>query len=105
VTTIIDHPQLVGRDLDDERRIRLRSATDLIVAAARERLNTLLATAAALDLDDTPGWDRLRATAHATTSVLCGAGVLPEHLRVRHHDPAVVVARTVANAWRQVAIA
>jgi hypothetical protein len=110
-TSIIDRPRIVerefdvDRDLDAELVLRRRLATDRMVAAACDRLSSLLATAAALDLDDAPGWARLRATAHATTSVLCGAGVLPESLRVRHHDTDVVVARTIANAWRRVGIA
>jgi hypothetical protein len=72
------------------------------VNAARERLSSLLAQAAALDLDDAPGWARLRAAAHATTSLLCAAALLPPHLHVRHGDPPVVVARTIAAAWRSV---
>jgi hypothetical protein len=73
-----------------------------MIRAARERLGPLLAQAAALDLDDGPGWARLRATAHATTSLLCAADLLPPHLHVRHGDPPVVVARTIAAAWRRV---
>jgi hypothetical protein len=73
-----------------------------MITAARQRLGPLLAQAAALDLDDAPGWARLRATAHATTSLLCAADLLPPHLHVRHGDPPVVVARTIAAAWRRV---
>ena len=57
---------------------------DGTVRAARERLTQLLAEAAALDLDDLPGWARMRAEAHATTSLLCAASLLPRHLHVRH---------------------
>jgi hypothetical protein len=70
--------------------------------AALDRLDPLLAEAAALELDDAPGWARLRAVAHATTAVLTAAELLPHHLRVRHGDPPVVIARTLANAWRWV---
>jgi hypothetical protein len=73
-----------------------------MIDAARQRLSPLLAQAAALDLDDAPGWAQLRATAHATTSLLCAADLLPPHLHVRHGDPPVVVARTIAAAWRRV---
>jgi hypothetical protein len=73
-----------------------------MTGAARERLEPLLATAAALDLDDGPGWAHLRATAHATTTLLCAAELLPPHLHVRHTDPPVVVARKIATAWRRV---
>jgi hypothetical protein len=76
-----------------------------MIRAARERLGPLLAKAAALDLDDGPGWAHLRATAHATTSLLCAAELLPPHLHVRHGDPPVVIARTIAAAWRRVSIA
>jgi hypothetical protein len=72
-----------------------------MIGAARERLDPLLATAAALDLDDGPGWAHLRATAHATTTLLCAAELLPPHLHVRHADPPVVVARKIAAAWRR----
>jgi hypothetical protein len=73
-----------------------------MIGAARERLGPLLAEAVALDLDDAPGWAHLRARAHATTSLLCAAELLPRHLHVRHGDPPVVIARTVATAWRHV---
>jgi hypothetical protein len=73
-----------------------------MIGAARERLEPLLATAAALDLDDAPGWAHLRATAHATTTLLCAASLLPPQLHVRHADPPVVVARKIATAWRHV---
>jgi hypothetical protein len=73
-----------------------------MIDAARQRLGPLLARAAALDLDDAPGWAHLRATAHATTSLLCAADLLPRHLHVRHGDPPVVVARAIAAAWRRV---
>jgi hypothetical protein len=76
-----------------------------MIRAARERLGPLLAKAAALELDDGPGWAHLRATAHATTSLLCAAELLPPHLHVRHGDPPVVIARTIAAAWRRVSAA
>jgi hypothetical protein len=76
-----------------------------MIRAARERLSPLLARAAALELDDEPGWAHLRSTAHATTSLLCAAELLPPHLHVRHGDPPVVVARTIAAAWRRVSAA
>jgi hypothetical protein len=69
--------------------------------AARERLEPLLAKAAGLDLDDAPGWAHLRATAHATTTLLCAASLLAPQLHVRHEDQPVVVARKIAAAWRQ----
>jgi hypothetical protein len=75
--------------------------TEWMIRAARQRLSPLLARAAELDLDDGPGWAHLRATAHATTSLLCAAELLPPQLRVRHGDPPVVVARTIAAAWRR----
>jgi hypothetical protein len=76
------------------------TAIDGVARVARDRLSPLLATAAELDLDDEPAWARLRTVAHATTAVLAAADVLPPHLRVRHGDPPVVVARTLATAWR-----
>jgi hypothetical protein len=74
----------------------------LRVREAHHRLGPLLAQAAALDLDDAPGWARLRATAHATTSLLCGVSSLPWDLHVRHGDPPLVIARKIAAAWRRV---
>jgi hypothetical protein len=71
------------------------------IQAARERLSALLARAAVLDLADAPGWEQLRAAAHATTSLLCAAEALPPHLYVGRGDPPVVVARTIAAAWRR----
>jgi hypothetical protein len=71
---------------------------------AEEHLASLLAQAARTDLDDDPAWAHLRATAHATVAGLIAQELLPEHLRVRHHDDAVVVARTLAAAWRRIAL-
>ncbi|WP_052668669.1 hypothetical protein [Nitriliruptor alkaliphilus] len=68
------------------------------VRTAREQLSTLLEQAALLDFDDAPGWAHLRATSHATTTVLRNASLLPPHLHVRHDDPPVIVARTIAAA-------
>jgi hypothetical protein len=73
---------------------------DEVARVARDRLSPLLARAAELDLDDGQAWAQLRTVAHATTAVLTAAEVLPPHLRVRHGDPPVVVARTLATAWR-----
>jgi hypothetical protein len=70
------------------------------VDAARDHLSSLLVDAAALELTDGPAWDRLRADARARIDTLVAAGVLPRHLRVEPRAPAVVVARSVATAWR-----
>jgi hypothetical protein len=93
--------------LERQRTIAVEEApapsprNEWMIGAARERLDPLLATAAGLDPDDAPGWAHLRATAHATTTLLCAAELLPPHLHVRHTDPPVVVARKVAAAWRR----
>jgi hypothetical protein len=70
------------------------------VDAARDHLSSLLVDAGALDPSDGPAWDRLRADARSRIDTLVAAGVLPPHLRVEPRSPAVVVARTVATAWR-----
>ncbi|MFA9430572.1 hypothetical protein [Egicoccus sp. AB-alg2] len=75
------------------------------VEAARASLARVLAAAASADFDDAAGWARLRAQAHAATAVLWAAGVLPPHLRIRHGDPPVVVARGLARAWRHASLA
>jgi hypothetical protein len=72
------------------------AATD----AARSRLSALLAEAGALDLEDVSGWARLRDAAARTTGVLVAAGALPPGSRVGADDAPVVVARTIAAAWR-----
>lgn len=77
------------------------AATD----AARSRLSPLLAEAGSLDLDDAPGWARLREAAVRTTGVLVDAAVLPPGIRVGGDDAPVVVARTIAAAWRWVGAA
>jgi hypothetical protein len=74
--------------------------SDHEVELARDQLSALLVDAAALDLTDGPAWDRLRADARVRIDTLVAAGVLPSQLRVEHRTPAVVVARTVATAWR-----
>jgi hypothetical protein len=74
--------------------------SDHEVDAARDQLSALLVDAAALEVTDEPAWDRLRADARVRIDTLVAAGVLPDHLRVEHRAPAVVVARTVATAWR-----
>jgi hypothetical protein len=89
------------RAIEADDRPTPSARDEWMISAARERLSPLLAKAAALDLDDAPGWAHLRATAHATTSLLCAAGLLPPNLHVRHGDPPVVVARTIAAAWRR----
>jgi hypothetical protein len=68
--------------------------------AARSRLSPLLVEAGSLDLDDAPGWARLRDAAARTTGVLVDAAVLPPAIRVGDDDVPVVVARTIAAAWR-----
>jgi hypothetical protein len=72
------------------------------IDAACERLDPLLAKAAALDLDDARGWADLRVTSHATTTLLSAAALLPPHLQVQPDDPPVLVARKIATAWRHV---
>jgi hypothetical protein len=87
-TLLVDHlPPIATRD-ETERR------------AAEERLGSLLARAADLELDDAPGWARLRADAHAVTMRLAVDGHLSWGLHVCHDDPPAVVARTIAHAWR-----
>jgi hypothetical protein len=85
----------------DEDPPTLSARNEWMSRAARERLSPLLARAAALDLDDGPGWAHLRSSAHATMSQLCAAELLLPHLQVGHGDPPVVVARTIAAAWRR----
>jgi hypothetical protein len=92
-TLLVDHlPPIATRD-ETERR------------ADEDRLGSLLARAADLDLDDAQGWARLRADAHAVTMKLAVYGRLSWGLHVCHEDPPVVVARTIANAWRAVSVA
>jgi hypothetical protein len=79
----------------------LSAGNEWMSRAARECLSPLLARAAALDPDDGPGWADLRSSAHATMSQLCAAALLLPHLQVGHGDPPVVVARTIAAAWRR----
>lgn len=69
-----------------------------------DHLGGLLARAASLDLDDLPGWARLRADAHTVTTRLASQGHLPWSLHVDHQDPPVIVARTIAHAWRAVSL-
>jgi hypothetical protein len=83
------------------RHARRRAGpTGTDVAAAREALDASLGEAATLELDDAPAWDRLRVVTSAAIAELVAAGVLPEHVRIDPEDGPVVVARTVAAAWR-----
>lgn len=69
-------------------------------AAAADGLRPLLERAAALDLGDRVGWQQLAAEACATIDVLIAARAVPDHLAVRAGEPAVVVRRTIAAAYR-----
>lgn len=67
---------------------------------ALTRLRPLLDASGLLDLDDREGWNRLRHAARVTTAELVTGGVLPEHLAVAADEPPVLIARTIATAWR-----
>lgn len=68
-----------------------------------DELERLLRAAAELALDDAEATARLRADARQVTAALAAAGRLPGALVVCPDDPAVVVVRTLAVAWRRVA--
>jgi hypothetical protein len=70
--------------------------------SAAAELRPLVAAAAALAIDDRAGWIVLRVAATERTERLARTGVLPAHLVVRDADPPVLVARTLAAAWRRV---
>lgn len=85
-----------------ERHVDVTATRDA-GSGALTRLRPLLDAAGMLDLDDREGWNQLRHAAQATTAELVTAGVLPEHLAVGADDPPVVIARTIAAAWRHAA--
>lgn len=64
------------------------------------QVGSLLSAAAATPLDDVATWTTLRERAAEQTSGLARTGGLPSHLIVRPDDVPVVVARTIAAAWR-----
>lgn len=72
-------------------------------ARSRDDLAPLLASAAAVDLNDADAGGRLRREAHVVTTRMTAAGALPRHLVVAADDPLVVVVRALAIAWRQTA--
>ena len=64
------------------------------------QVRSLLSEAGATPLDDVSAWTSLRNRATSQTGALAHAGRLPWHLVVRPHDVPVLVARTIAAAWR-----
>jgi hypothetical protein len=103
----LDVPSLAvlrrGDDATDRQAVQARRLAEAR-QDAEDRLAALLAQAGRTELDDVPAWAHLRATAHATVAVLIARGLVPEALRVRHHDAPVVIARTLAAAWQRVAL-
>lgn len=65
------------------------------------RLRPLLA-AAGTDLDDDEAWTVIVGVARQLTVELVARGELPAHLAVGHDDAPVLVARTIAAAWKHV---
>lgn len=81
--------------------LRARRWASRQVAVAR--LRSILERAASLDLADQPSWQRLRDEARVVIESLVAACIVPRHLAVHGDEPAVVVRRTVAAAWRYAA--
>jgi hypothetical protein len=70
------------------------------VAPPLDRLRLLLEAASTLEICDDAGWRRLRDDVQETIGELIAERALPDRLAVRHDEPAVVVRRTIAAAWR-----
>jgi hypothetical protein len=94
------------RTAEAERTATTRRLTRSAVApdqvTTSDQLRPLLAAVAMLTPDDGPDWDALRTAAREQTTRLAADGALPRHLVVAGSDPAVVVTRTLATAWRHV---
>lgn len=65
-------------------------------------LPPLLHVASELDLDDAAGWTSLGVAARRVIDGLIQSRELSWRFRLEPEDPPVVVARTLAVAWRQI---